>query len=323
MLAVAERLVLFVVFFWSALLRAEDLVIDEALRAIIETSADLSLIAFFEEPDNRNGYDAFKVYSEGDTDQSLLVRTDDKCYVAFRGTLLGGGYFNLADMFQYIQLGTEEVCPANEAVCCQTRTGLWDAYNTNYREELESDLADCLAAITCDDGDDCLVLTGQSQGGSAAQIAAVLLQQYDPLVVTFGTEPTLNEECPHVADATRWFRFANTGLSFLFRGIEYDRFPFISNRYSNFGYTLLLSDGGVANLGLNSQDKFGPAQFLSVFNAHSMGSYRSRIQALGTTVAVTGYAAGSPCTQASECEAVADCTKEWWQLFSPKRCTNL
>ena len=58
------------------------------------------------------------------------------------------------------------------------------AYDTPYRSDMEKSLRDC--AKDCVNKDECVVLTGHSQGGAIAAVAAVHLADLNPYVITFG-----------------------------------------------------------------------------------------------------------------------------------------
>lgn len=115
-------------------------------------------------------------------DQALVVKKDGFCFGVFRGTTL-----TLEDWSQNSILSSEEICgsdstvfsvasktkkgieaedttSAGEAppVCCTVRAGFYDAYHTNYYQDFEMALRHC--AQDCLNPDECVVLTGHSQG---------------------------------------------------------------------------------------------------------------------------------------------------------------
>ena len=297
-------------------------VLDRDYMQLTEIAVDVSLLAYFDEPENRDGYDLLQLYVD-DIDRAILATKNNYCFVSFRGT----DFFNVFDFKQNFWLGRKEVCPASGAEqCCLTRSGFWDAYDTSYRSQLEDDIRDnCVV--------DRLVFTGHSQGGSVAQIAAVVHSNWNPQVISFGNEPTMNSECTHL-DAARWVRYANTRVGLWWQDLQYDRWPFskFDESLFNFGYTFLLSDDttGVANIGLNSADKFRPIDHLSLFRSHridtddgdSSPGYRNRIQNLvardSFPIATTGYASGLLCTRDVECRS-GSCAGKWW-VFGNKFC---
>ena len=57
---------------------------------------------------------------------------------------------------------------------------------------MEKSLRDC--AKDCVNKDECVVLTGHSQGGAIAAIAAVYMADLNPYVITFGQPPVLKDD---------------------------------------------------------------------------------------------------------------------------------
>lgn len=175
---------------------------------------------------------------------------------------------------------------------------------------MEKALREC--AKDCVNKDECVVLTGHSQGGAIAAVAGVYLADLNPYVITFGQPPTINAPCPLIT-SDRWYRYVNTkkvesGLV----GIAYDPVPFSPGiGADSWGHMILLSDdtSGVAYIGLDIQDHFGPlnvkgfeAHFMVHHNGSSYPGYLDRIEAImsayanGTyPVVTTGYIAGSLC----------------------------
>lgn len=269
-------------------------------------AADLSLFVYFENPENRAGFDDWKVYHD-ENDRAILAQKLDYCFVAFRGTDLT----NWGDIQQNLVLGRSAVCPRDATTttachvqeCCETRKGFWSAYDTSYRDQLEKDMIDCTIAAatqrTSHDDDDNdnnnpnltavaadpsrrrrrrrkLVLVGHSHGGSVAQIAAVVWQSFHPTVISFGNEPTWDPACANHLDSSRWIRYANTRIGHWYEipKLQYDIYPFqlpvLDRGLVNFGYTYLLSDDatGVANIGYNHPSKILPFDILSLFRSH-------------------------------------------------------
>ena len=154
-------------------------------------------------------------------------------------------------------------------------------------------------------------------------------------MITFGQPPAIDSPCPLIA-SSRWYRYVNTKAAETFRfGIVYDPVPFSPGLGAdNFGHMILLSEDntGVAYIGLDAQDYFGPPN-VNGFEAHSMVSangtypgYLDRIEVImgeyanGTyPVRTSGYIAGSLCTEDKECES-SSCQRE--TSFSYKRCVG-
>jgi pimeloyl-ACP methyl ester carboxylesterase len=71
--------------------------------------------------------------------------------------------------------------------------------------------------------DECVVITGHSQGGAIALVAALYLADLNPYVITFGQPPTVEAPCNLVTSdrVYRWVNTKNAGAS----GIAYDPVP--------------------------------------------------------------------------------------------------
>ena len=307
---------------------AADLVLSERIMKLSRTAAELSALAYEEDPPPDPRFGLFGYY-DSEPDQALLVSTSSGyCIAAFRGTTL-----TWDDWSQNLKLGTNQICPEySDSHCCTTRAGFWEAYDTAYRHELEAAIRNCTK--TCDSPDECLVLTGHSQGGAIAAVAGVVLSDLNPIVITFGQPPTIDSPCPLIS-SERWYRYVNTkSTEKLTIGIVYDPVPFAPGLGADFfGHMILLSDdsSGVAYIGLDSQDFFGPLNVAGV-EAHSMiattehPGYLDRIEAIfnhtdaSFPIRTSGYLAGSLCTQNSECES-EECGKEL--LYSWKRCVGI
>ena len=244
-------------------------------------------------------------------DRTILASQNGRCFLAFRTT----NYGNLDDVLQNFATDQVELCPRGiEEDCCRAPSGFHSTYFNDFQSEMEDALDACLGGCQ---GSNCLVLTGHSQGGSTAQIAAVALKEYDPLVITFGNAPSVNSECDHV-NSSKWIRFVNTMVAFNGQ-LNYDLIPFPwpdAGAYLNtFGYNVILTDdtGGVAVTGLDAPVAFAPADLLSNFRTHNMRlaapskGYYDRIEDLmeGSTYPIrsSGYASGFSCTQDVECSS--------------------
>ena len=199
--------------------------------------------------------------------------------------------------------------------CCTTRLGFYQAYDTTYRAAMEEELRKC--AKTCDNKDECVVLTGHSQGGAVAAVAGVALADLNPYVITFGQPPTILAPCP-IVTSERWYRYVNTKQTQMGNvGITYDPVPFLPGLGADaFGHMMILSGDvtSVAYIGLDTKRFFGPLNTVG-FEAHFIVSkdggknpgYFDRIEAVmseyenGTyPVRITGYTAGSLCVRFCE-----------------------
>jgi pimeloyl-ACP methyl ester carboxylesterase len=219
-------------------------------------------------------------YFNAEPDQALMVQTsDNRCFVAFRGTSL-----TIEDWSQNLEIGTEDVCinVAGKEKCCTSRVGFYDAYDTPYRKDVEDRIRQC--ASLCQDRDDCVIITGHSQGGAIAVVAAVILADLNPYVITFGQPPTLDTPCD-LLTTQRIFRYVNTIQTNL--GIAYDPVPMAPGLGADhFGNMIVLGDDptGVAFIGLDAREYLEP--YLNGIEAHYMTGngthpgYADRIGAL-------------------------------------------
>jgi pimeloyl-ACP methyl ester carboxylesterase len=259
------------------------LVLSESVMKLVKESARLSELAYEETaPDDTvtHDYSTFG-YFDDEPDQALVVKTTDGyCYVAFRGTSL-----TFDDWGQNLELGNMDVCIQLDGVekCCTSRIGFFHAYDAKYRTDVEDSVREC--AKSCPNKDECVVITGHSQGGAVAAVAALLLADLNPTVITFGQPPTVNAPCD-LLTTDRIYRFVNTKDTDV--GIAYDPVPMAPGLGADhFGNMIILSDDptGVAFIGLDANEYFHP--FLNGVEAHFMRAngtdypgYADRIDAL-------------------------------------------
>lgn len=144
-------------------------------------------------------------------DKVMFARYENICWGAFRSTTNSE-----EDWAQNLDTGiADDVC--FEGQCCQTRQGFRDAYlEFEFLEEFEEAIRGCKTECcpnpnNCTDVDEMcdVVLTGTSQGGAIAQVAAVLLRDLNPSTITFGQPYTMVDPCLAL-DADKLYRFANT-----------------------------------------------------------------------------------------------------------------
>jgi hypothetical protein len=163
-----------------------------------------------------------------------MAERDGYCFAAFRGTTM-----TWVDWQQNFELGKEEVCITEGMLgskhCCSTRSGFYRAYNTDYRGKLEAAIRKC--AKTCANPDECVVLTGHSQGGAIAAVAGLELADLNPYVITFGQPRTIEYPCSMIS-SERWYRFVN---SIADDGIAYDPIPMVPGMGADsFGHMVIL-----------------------------------------------------------------------------------
>eukprot|EP00549_Striatella_unipunctata_P026069 CAMPEP_0118710652 /NCGR_PEP_ID=MMETSP0800-20121206/23531_1 /TAXON_ID=210618 ORGANISM="Striatella unipunctata, Strain CCMP2910" /NCGR_SAMPLE_ID=MMETSP0800 /ASSEMBLY_ACC=CAM_ASM_000638 /LENGTH=459 /DNA_ID=CAMNT_0006614919 /DNA_START=215 /DNA_END=1591 /DNA_ORIENTATION=+ len=295
-----------------------DVVLDEKIMNLSRQAAILSSLAYEEHPIG-DAYDHFGFYDE-EPDQALIAKKDGYCFGAFRGTTL-----TWIDWQQNFDPGKVDAC-VSDTECCGTRAGFYKAYMTTYVKDFEASLRDC--AKECENPNECVVLTGHSQGGAIAALAGFLMYDLNPYVITFGQPPTIDSPCPKI-NSNRWYRYVNTKDSSL-QGISYDPVPFVPGLGADqFGHMLLLGndDTGIAYIGLDVQTVFTPLN-IAGFEAHNMvkgetefPGYLDRIEAVmaktSYPVRTSGYVGGTICTQGVECELDV-CKSE--TTFSYKKC---
>eukprot|EP00957_Ditylum_brightwellii_P143772 10954734-Ditylum_brightwellii.AAC.1 len=131
---------------------------------------------------------------------AIVTRVDGYCYAAFRGLEIA----NLADWAQQLDPHTDKVCNDNED-CCYARQGIVRAYEASFKDQLEADLEACVASCKHPE-DDCTIMTGHSQGGAIANIAAFTNVKLNPYVITFGQPASVYEPCPDII-SERYYRY--------------------------------------------------------------------------------------------------------------------
>lgn len=153
-----------------------DVVLNEKVMNLAARAGNLSALAYVEDPPGK-GYKHFGFFDE-EPDQALVAKIDGYCFGAFRGTTM-----TWIDWKQNFQPGKQEVCmskaseenvdDSNNDLCCMSRTGFYDGYWTGYKDEFEDAIRDC--AKSCSNIDECVVLTGHSQGGEYSPLIGLLL----------------------------------------------------------------------------------------------------------------------------------------------------
>uniref|UniRef100_A0A7S4NAS7 Fungal lipase-type domain-containing protein n=1 Tax=Odontella aurita TaxID=265563 RepID=A0A7S4NAS7_9STRA len=302
-------------------LAAPSVVLTQPVMKLVRESALLSKMAYDPAP-NATGFSSLKNFLV-EPDQAIVAKHNGYCFGAFRGTTM-----TWTDWSQNFDPGSVDACVDIEEStrCCTTRHGFFEAYMTSYRDEFERDVREC--AKSCTNPDECVVLTGHSQGGAIAALAGLYLADLNPYVITFGQPYTIDAPCDMVT-SERWYRFVNTKFGSV--GISYDPVPFVPGLGADaFGHMMLVSndDTGVSYIGLDAQDSFGPLN-VGGFEAHSMvgtnehPGYLDRIDAIIShedyPVRTNGYVGGSACTENKECES-NQCSKE--TTFSYSRCVS-
>lgn len=220
----------------------------------------------------------------------------------------------------------------DDSDCCAVRDGFHDAYNNTFRNDLVDAIYACIDTCNNKTQTSCdVVLTGHSQGGAIASVAALYLADLSPSVVSFGMPLTVYEGCQtmsSIMDEQRWYRYVNSRVdveqqdngNVVVTNKLYDPIPFAPwTGTQHVGHLIVLSEDttGVAYLGLGSQQDLSPYDL--TYNAHSMDAsenldgYYNQIKAImdkyssGTIynypIRSTGYKGGISCTINEECSS--------------------
>lgn len=286
-----------------------EVVLSKHIMQLSLESAKLSKAAYKPEPvvTSSDGelYDIKNFLEE--PDQALFTEKSGYCYVAFRGTTQ-----TTSDWLQNLKIGNRHVCGVSTSECCEVRRGFYDAYfEPSFTADLEKEVASCVER--CTNKDECLILTGHSQGGAIAAVAGVRFAQYNPYVITFGEPPSVEPACKSVSNE-RWYRFVNTKETEDEIGIAYDPVPFLPGLGTIvYGHFIILGADKerVAYFGLDSTKELSP--YVTGVDAHAMygtlknPGYVQRIQtlideAISYPIPAQGFAAPNYCSQDEECE---------------------
>jgi hypothetical protein len=244
---------------------------------------------------------------------ALFYEYENYCFLVPDTTERG----DLNDWWTNIDPTTARVCP-NDGIgeCCTGRAGFVRSYvNTDYKNELEQQISDCLNS-----GEKELVITGHSAGGATATVAHVVWSQANPIVITFGQTASLVGNCS-VINTDRYYRFANTIVNEN-SNLDYD--PVV-------GVTLTVGAAQVGDLFLMGDDQDNVVRFSSGtapsfmnwgfdVDSHYLFKYIDRLESyqdkdLGTD----GWAAGFYCNVDEECKS-GKC-EGWTWYWSSGKCT--
>lgn len=315
---------------------AEEPVLTERVLTIALTSAKLSALAYenateyatfgangtvtgFTHPD----YEDINFFTE-EPDQAIVAKVDGRCYIAFRGTTT-----TYEDWVENINIKTDDAYKNNDNTTgefCVVRKGYSDFLRTSVVGQANQDLMSCIT--TCTDPDDCLIITGHSQGGASAAIASILTYDLKPTVITFGMPPAAKKDCDLIP-SERLYRFVNHRAEEGEIGdLGFDPIPFVPTIFSkavHYGYYLMVGPDGTAAkyLGLDQDYTFevGFSDHQNEIESHSMAgqnySYTTRIMNLlntgnttGFPVSIDGFVNGTVCElQYSELCETGSCQK--------------
>jgi len=301
-----------------------ELVLDERILRISQIAVDLSSLAYenatvleqwvvsFNQTSglatyNHPDYDEINFYIDV-SDQAIVAKKEGRCYLAFRGTNKN----NIPDWLQNAGLGTvniykDNIDTGNAADSCEARGGFADFLRSDSVARGRKDLQNCVDS--CEDPNDCLVITGHSQGGAISTLAAVTLNSLKPTVVTFGQPPSMDPDCPFINN-TRYYRYVNwiqlPGKS----AMGFDVVVYSPNWISgsgHYGFNILVGEDptSVYYGGYGNDVEFVPNVLDIATLAHSISgtnqSYQSRIYDLYENIpniGVNGSALGTICKDA-------------------------
>jgi len=213
----------------------------------------------------------WKLYTEIGPDRGVddgaFINDKGQCFVAFQSSK---ALFN--DFMQNLNLSEDTLCN-NDNQCCTFRGGFVNGWTTQWKDNMISDVKDCVASCT---KDPCLVIAGHNQGGSIATVASLQLADYTPSyeVITFGALPPLTvhpDECSPQMDFTAHYRFGKSvykgspvgGVS----GLVFDKGAFLGpdpipgrSSYSVGKFFILSTEdtSNVAYAGINTEKVLNP-----------------------------------------------------------------
>jgi Lipase (class 3) len=246
----------------------------------------------------------FTLFRDGVDEAAVLRTTDGYCMAVFRGTSPA-----VEDWMQNINPFTGQNC-GQESVdgdtgCCNVRSGFNQAYDAGYRSQLESIVNDCVNR--CEDEEDCLILSGHSQGAAIAGIAAIRLAHLNPQVIAIAPPPAVHMPCS-IVSSERWYNFINSSAGG--SGLAYDLITLAPGVGADYvGRTFLLSDDntGAAYVGINTIGDIWMGPHDS--DLHRLTGYLDRIEALllhgDDPVRTSGIVIGGNCNQSTECQSRA------------------
>lgn len=143
-------------------------------------------------------------------DQAFVAKKDNVCYGAFQGTMPPewAPYSKLEKMELIRDWGDNANAWNGQKCGCYVRRGFLDMYNNpHYITDFRKKVKECVHSCS---GSKCeLVLTGHSQGGALAVIAAIDLHIHNPYVFTFGAPAAIHRPCKYINE-DRIYQYKNT-----------------------------------------------------------------------------------------------------------------
>jgi hypothetical protein len=183
------------------------------------------------------------------------------CFVSYRGT----SETSMKDWFSNLDTDPIEFSNSEDGDDnnndnhnnCDMHKGYYDAYNFEYRQQIESFLDKCINECSRSSSSDdspnnsCeVVLSGQSQGGAIAEIAGLYLKDRFPknnsipmYVITFGSPQALGAGCSNILtyeERCNWYHYIMTTDGLLGQEVVYDPIPMLYSQY--FDTSSILND---------------------------------------------------------------------------------
>mmetsp|Transcript_12056 Transcript_12056/g.16091 ORF Transcript_12056/g.16091 Transcript_12056/m.16091 type:complete len:446 (-) Transcript_12056:71-1408(-) len=273
-----------------------DLVLGKNIMDLTLESAKLSVVVYDTTVDD-TGYASLQVFNH-EPDQALVARTTNGyCFGVFRGTTK-----TISDWSQNFDPRKMPICESDSPEeCCETRKGFYDAYFAEYWSEFEKALGDC--ASQCENADECVVLSGHSQGASIAGVAGERWANANPYIISFGQPRTIENPCEGIS-SERYYRWVNSRVDD--DDIVYDpvtQLPGLGTEH--LGHGIILGEGtNLAYIGIDNNEGFSPLDLSGV--AHHKTIYLDKISAIisATTeypISAVGFPSMEFCSKDIEC----------------------
>ena len=235
-------------------------------------------------------------------DNTLVVKKNGECYVAWRGT----NRELWAEWEQNFDWTAKTLSNSN----CQVHSGFDDNYSQ--RDLVDAAIADCLAS--CGSSLCPLILTGHSQGGATAAIASLYWNDENPIVITFGAPRAVYGNCNSL-QADQHYRFVTVATASGDR-MQYDLVPMIrpgGATIRHYGHAFLINEQShLAYLGYNDDTTRSAA--LPSIAVHSIDVYLEQMEQLYSElddssypVYNSGWSSDEACDSDDEC-ASGRCT---------------
>ena len=205
-------------------------ILDLAFLVNQEESGDLDAAIAGSQTD----YDGLYGWTDNLDDQAIVAKKHEHCFAVFQAT--EGN--NLLDQLQNLNPFPTRIADSD----CFARQGFHSAYFAPYYYDFRSTLEECLASCIGDTSPCPLILGGNSQGGAAAVIASIDLQQHNPRVITFGAPRAILQSNPCTdVEPLHHIRFLTTHPTL---GYDAVAFQFNLFRERHVGYPLFLDEVG-------------------------------------------------------------------------------